>query len=172
MKQYFEKLHTFSFDTTKLVEEYRVAALAENSTGNRYIRTKINYSIDPSQGHSTYKPELIVSSFKDSYTQEVVSEITNWLLSTYNVGVTKIKHAALKSKQTLPTHIDNNYTERYHLTIQVNDMCSMTLDGTVYPMIENCTLYRMLASVPHSASNMGNDTRLLITFDIAETGDV
>ena len=165
MNSNFEKLHTFSFDVSKLFEEWERATIAETATKSMYVRTAINYSSNQSPHIGTYQPDLIVPSFRNSYTQYVITDVSNWLADK-GLRCTKIKYAALKPGHTIPEHTDVNYANRYHLTVQVNDDCSMTINQVSYPLIENCTLYRMLASVPHSASNLGSTVRLLITFDV------
>lgn len=176
---HFEKILSLDLDLEKLYLEWLNATGIAFSTKNTYIRTAVNQSTFESSnrqvfigGNTTvydinsYSASTILNCFKNTYTEEVVNTVEN-IFNKKGLRLTRIKYAALKPNSEIKTHVDEGYKDRYHLTVKTNNHCFITIDNIDYSIHEPSTMYRMFSAVPHSVRNLGDEIRILLSFDVA-----
>jgi len=181
---YLKKLHQFDIDCNRLELEWKQVSFnlsnLQDSFMPFYNRINITYSnlqdktsLVIETGQRTHYPNEsfsisnIVEPFKNTYTEQVLHLVNNWF-SEKNLRITKAKYAALESKQIVGTHTDKDYKIRYHIPILSADSCTMTINGISQPINEVGCIYSMPGMLPHSAENMSDHLRLLLSLDIAK----
>lgn len=179
MSPNFEKLCKFDIDCDRLYNEWSQTAKISHTVNMSYVRLAVNHSGEGTganrtkfvSGQSTdndlklFTADDLVEEFKHSYTKEVIAMVEQWL-NQRGLRSTRIKYAALIPNGVIGLHVDKDYDYRYHLTVQVNEGCTMTVGSTTHSIAEPATLFRMYAKELHGADNRGSTTRLLLTFDV------
>ena len=196
MNNYFHKVTQFEINSNNLYNEWMSVATkhnmfarslsfkdSENHLLPNYYKLLINYpdhmdeNIDPVRIHNdpSIKGQLvppfsannIVKDFQGTYTEQVVKEVSAYLLNRYPVySLATIKYAVLQPKSKIVTHTDISTTPRFFLSASVPKGCYMESAGEKIPMDETGALFRMNVNVPHSPINESDDYRVTILFDV------
>ena len=114
----------------------------------------------------TWNSKNILKPFQKTYTEKVVKEVDQWLISV-GLRCTVVKYWVLKSSQCWPLHSDPE-PYRFHIPLKTSKGSMMVVDDKLYTMPEIGSLYRMRIDVPHTAINAGELDRIHMVFDVTE----
>ena len=179
---YLKKLHHFDIDCNRLYEEWLSVTQSLDSLKDEYMpfynRINVTYSslqdksdiiVETGQRqhfpNDSFSLDNIIDAFKSSYTEQVLKNINVWF-NDRGLRITKAKYAALEAHKVVGTHTDRDYKIRYHVPIRTSDRCTMTINGIKHVIDEPGSIYSMPGTLPHSAENMSDHLRLLLSLDV------
>ena len=192
MNNSFYKVGFFDIDADRLYTEWYNASisfdlfekthnLTMSNRAKKYYRMRINHSnhfvksedpciihgVSKSYDEDTYSIDNIIDVFKNSYTEEIVKQVCDFL-NTKMIAykVTRIKYHALGPGAFLPLHTDGSETPRFFLFIRVKQGSYMHIAGDKIAMHEPGALYRFNCKALHSPINESDDYRLCMIFDV------
>ena len=109
--------------------------------------------------------DRFLSVLDDSYLKSVCEQTIDYISSSYNLSVGRVRVAILPHKYCLTYHRDPESAYRFHIPVVTNENVMFIIDDTVRRMDICGQLYMLDVQKKHTVLNASREERIHIIFD-------